>query len=323
MRESIRQARQSQLDNPSIYSLAGKLMRRSPAKAREALFGYLFLAPWALGIIIFLLGPILASLFFSLTEYNVLKPPRFVGLTNFRHALFEDELFWPSLGRTFRFALMTVPVSIVGSLFLATLLNQGMPGTNVYRTAFFLPHVTPTVATAILFQWLLHPVLGPVNLALSQIGISGPGWLTDASWALPSLALISLWGSMGGNQMLIFLAGLQGVPEQLYESAELDGASAVRKFVHITLPMISPSIFFNLVLGIIGALKVFAMAFIATRGGPNYATWFYALHIYRHAFEYFEMGYSSSLAWIFAIVLFGFTFVQVRASRRWVYYMGE
>ncbi len=304
-------------------NLASRLFHRSPAKAREALYGYLFLAPWALGIVIFLLGPVLASLFFSMTEYNVLKPPRFVGLANYQRALFGDDLFWPSLGRTFRFALMTVPISITGSLLLATLLNQGLPGTNTYRTAFFLPHVTPTVATAILFQWLFHPALGPVNLILGLLGIDGPGWLTDASWALPTLALVSLWGSIGGNQMLIFLAGLQGVPDQLYESAELDGANEVRKFVHITLPMISPTIFFNVILGIIGALKVFAMAFIATKGGPNFATWFYALHIYRHAFEYFEMGYSSCLAWLFAVILFGFTFIQVRFSRHWVYYVGE
>jgi multiple sugar transport system permease protein len=302
---------------------ASRIMRRTPSKAREALYGYLFLTPWVLGLLIFLVGPMIASLYYSLTSYNVLRPPEFIGLANFRRALFEDDLFWPSLGRTFRYAFYSVPLGMVGSLALALLLNQNLWGTSSFRTMFFLPYVTPVVATAILFQWLFHTQLGPVNVGLSAIGIKGPGWLTDKDWALPTLVLIALWGSLGGNRMMVFLAGLQGVPESLYEAAELDGAGALRKFVNITLPMISPTLFFNLVLGIIGALKVFAMSFIATQGGPNYATWFYALHIYRHAFQYFEMGYSSCLAWMFAIVLFTFTLLQVRLSNRWVFYAGE
>ncbi len=296
---------------------------RSSLEAEEAIWGIIFLLPWLLGLIIFILGPILASAYFSFTEYEVISAPKFIGLDNYIKAFTDDEQFWPSLGRTFTFAVAMVPLSIVGSLGLAMLLNQGLMGTNVFRTFFFLPSLTPAVALAMLWIWLFHPNVGPVNVALGWIGIEGPGWLSSKESALPALIIISLWGSVGGTQMLIFLAGLQGVPQSLFEAAEIDGAGDWAKFRHVTLPMISPTLFFNLILGIIGALKVFTLAFVATKGGPSFATWFYALHIYRQAFEYFRMGYGSALAWIFVIVLLFFTYLQLQWSRRWVYYAGE
>ncbi|NJN83475.1 MAG: sugar ABC transporter permease [Caldilineaceae bacterium] len=292
-------------------------------KANQAKWGYIFLLPWILGLLIFILGPILASAFFSFTDYEIISPPRFVGLSNYTKAFTDDILFWPSMGRTFVYALLVVPLGLIGSLFLAILLNQGLAGSNLFRTLFFLPSLTPAVALALLWTWLFHPGVGPINVALSWFGITGPGWLTSKEWALPALIIISLWAAIGGNSMLIFLAGLQGVPQEYYEAAEIDGAGAWARFRAVTLPLITPTLFFNLILGIIGALKVFTLAFVATLGGPSYATWFYALHIYRQAFEYFRMGYGSALAWIFVIVLLIFTFVQLRLSNRWVYYAGD
>lgn len=295
----------------------------SNLRLAEALWAYVFLLPWIVGLVVFWAGPILASLVFSFTRYDVLSPPVFIGIDNFRDALFADELVWPSLGRTFSFSLAVIPISLAGSLVLAMLLNRGLSGTNAYRTLFFLPSLTPAVATALLWQWVLHPTIGPVNAVLSAVGIKGPGWLTSADWALPSLVIMSLWNSIGSNRMLIFLAALQGVPEQLLEAAQIDGAGTWAKFRHVTLPMISPSILFNLVMGVIGALQVFVSAFVTTAGGPSYATWFFALHIYNQAFKYFRMGYGSALAWMFVVILLVFTYLQMNYSRRWVYYETE
>jgi multiple sugar transport system permease protein len=295
----------------------------SDLSVHRAVWGYIFLFPWALGLIIFFLGPIFASAYYGFTEYDVLSPPRFIGLANYAKAFTGDELFWPSLGRTFRYSIVVVPVGIVGSLILALLLNQKVKGTNLFRTVFFLPSLTPAVALALLWAWLFHPMLGPINLFLGLFGIQGPAWLASKDWALPALVIVSLWGGIGGGRMMIFLAGLQGVPQELYEASEIDGAGTWRKFWSVTLPMISPTMFFNLILGVIGALQVFTLAYVATAGGPSYATWFYALHIYRQSFEYFRMGYGSALAWIFVVILLFFTYFQITLSRRWVYYAGE
>jgi multiple sugar transport system permease protein len=183
-----------------------------------------------------------------------------------------------------------------------------------------LPSLTPIVAMAILWRWLLQPQVGLVNFMLSKVGIDGPGWLTDRAWAIPSLILIGLWASVGGGRMIIFLAGLQGVPKELHESAQIDGANAIQRFFRITLPMISPVILFNLILGVIGSFSVFSVAYIATEGGPNYGTWFYMLHLYHNAFSYFLMGYASALAWIFFLLIFVLSFIQIKLSNRWVYY---
>jgi len=312
------------LPQPHAPSLLARLVgASSPLQAKKAVWGYLFLLPWILGLLIFWIGPILTSFYLSFTEYDVISDPRWVGLANYQQAFFRDDQFWPSLGRTFTYSLVVVPLGLTGSLLLAVLLNRGMRGTNLFRTIFFLPHLTPVVALALLWGWLFHPSVGPVNAALGAIGIPGPGWVQSKEWALPALIIIALWANWGGNAMLIFLAGLQGVPQELLDAAQIDGAGVWAKFRHITVPMISPTILFNLVLGIIGSLQVFSLAFILTQGGPTYATWFYALHIYQNAFAYFKMGYGSALAWIFVVVLLIFTYIQLNLSKRWVYYGGE
>lgn len=291
-------------------------------RRREAAWGILFALPWLLGLLIFVLGPMLVSLYLSFAKYDIVRPPEWIGFANFVRAFTGDELFWPSLGRTFRYAIFVVPIGTAGSLALAMLLNRAQPGTTIFRTLYFLPHLTPVVAMAILWKWLLHPSVGPVNYLLGRVGIDGPGWLSNPSWALTSIIVISLWAYLGGNTMLIFLAGLQGVPQELYDAAQVDGAGAWQKFRNVTLPMISPTLFFNLILGIIGALKVFALAYVATQGGPSWSTWFFALHLYRWSFEYFDMGYGAALAWIFTLILVVLTAVQFYGSRHWVHYEG-
>jgi len=292
-------------------------------RKREALEGYLYLAPWALGFALFVAGPILASLVLSFTKYNVIRPPEFIGLGNYVTALTKDDIFFPSIGRTFYYAALVVPIGLALSLGVAMLLNRALVFTTLWRTFFFLPTLTPVVAAALLWRWMLNPDAGVVNWLLAQIGIKGPGWLASTEWAIPSLALIGLWGSVGGSRMIIFLAGLQAVPTELLEAAEIDGAGRWAKFVNVTLPMITPTIFFNLVLGIIFALRTFDVALVATNGGPARATWFLSLHIYQNAFVSFDMGYASALSWLFFILLFGFTYVQFRTSSQWVFYAGE
>lgn len=290
-------------------------------QAKRALWGYVFALPWILGLIIFWGGPILASLYFSFTEYSVTGTPRFLGLDNYVRAFTADDLFWSSLGRTFTFAVIFVPVAVGGALILAVMLNQNLRGTTFYRTIFFVPHLLPAVAIAVVWTFLLQPKLGPVNEFLRDLGWQNPpGWLATRDSALWSVTMINLWAAVGGNTMLIFLAGLQGVPRELYEAAEIDGAGAWSKFRNVTLPLLTPTIFFNMVLAVIASLKVFTTAWVATQGGPSYATWFFALHIYNQAFPYGRLGYGSALAWVLAIILIIFTFFQIWQSRRWVHY---
>ena len=287
---------------------------------REAIEGYLWISPWVIGFLVFSLGPIVASAFLSLTKYKIGGRPEWIGLANYQEAFFNDRLFWPSLWRTAYFSLAAVLIGVFLSLLTAILLNQALKGRYIYRALFYLPSLTPVVAMAILWKWLLQPQYGLVNYALSFVGIDGPGWLTDRQWAIPSMVLITLWAQVGGGRMIIFLAGLQGVPQELYESADLDGAGVISRFRHITLPMISPVILFNLILGVIGSFGVFSLAYVATSGGPNYATWFYMLHLYYNAFSFFRMGYASALAWIFFVIIFILSYLQIRFSDRWVYY---
>jgi multiple sugar transport system permease protein len=295
----------------------------TPFRRREALEGYFYLMPWIIGFVAFVGGPILASLYLSFNKYNVILSPEWVGLRNYATALTKDDLFFPSIVRTFYYVALVVPVGLACSLGLAMLLNRKMVFTTMWRTFFFLPTLTPIVAAAVLWRWMLNPDVGLINYLLAQIGIKGPGWLASTDWAVPSLALIGLWVTVGGSRMIIFLAGLQDVPTELLEAAEIDGAGRWDKFAHVILPLITPTVFFNLVLGIIFALRTFEAAFIATQGGPARATWFISLHIYQNAFVSFDMGYASALSWLFFIIMFAFTAVQFRMSRRWVYYAGE
>jgi len=295
----------------------------SPIRRREAIEGFLYLSPWIVGFIVFVAYPIFASIYLSFTRYNVLRPPVFIGLENYIFAFTKDDLFLPSIVRTFYYALLLVPLAMAGSLALAILLNQKLAATTAWRTMFFLPTLTPLVAAALLWRWMLNPDVGLVNYLLSLVGIQGPAWLSSIEWAIPALVLIGLWASVGGLRMIIFLAGLQDVPQELLESAEIDGASTWDKFKHVTLPLISPTVLFNLVLGIIFALRTFEIAFIATNGGPARATWFISLHIYQNAFVSFDMGYASALSWLLFIILFIITLIQFKLSGRWVFYMGE
>ena len=304
------------------FSPTSKRRGASPMRRREALEGILYLSPWIVGFIVFVAGPLLASAIMSFTKYNVLRPPTFIGLNNYIYAFTKDDLFLPSIVRTFYYAIVLVPIAMAGSLIVAMLLNQKLIATTVWRTMFFLPTLTPLVATALLWRWMLNPDVGLVNYLLSQIGIKGPGWLNSIEWAIPALVLMGLWASVGGSRMIIFLAGLQDVPVELLEAAEIDGAGRWARFRHITLPMITPTVFFNLVLGIIFALRTFEVAFVSTAGGPARATWFISLHIYQNAFVSFDMGYASALSWLLFVLLFALTFLQFRLSGRWVFYAG-
>jgi multiple sugar transport system permease protein len=300
----------------------------TPARRREALQGLGFISPWIVGFLAFTAYPMVASLYYSFTNYKILAPPVWVGLQNYVYAFTGkpisstgDPLFWHSMERTVVWVIATVPLGIVGSLLAAVLLNRGLRGTTLYRTAFFLPSLTPIVAASLLWTWILNPQIGIMNAVIEgATGLRGPSWLASVEWALPSLAMISLWTAIGGNRMLIFLAGLQGIPQELYEAATVDGAGPIRTWWHITVPLITPALFFNLILGVIVSFRVFAFAFVTTAGGPARSTYFYALHLYTMAFQSFDMGYGSALAWILFLIVLVVTVVNMKLSKRWVYY---
>jgi len=262
----------------------------------------------------------LASLVIAFTDWDLITEPKFVGAQNFV-MMAADSLVWKSLQVTTVYAVVSVPLQIALGLGLALLLNTNIRFLRFYRTAFYLPSVLSGVAVALLWRWLFSTEFGLFNAMLANIGIRGPSWLGDPQWALPSLILMSLWGVGAGT--IIYLAGLQGIPTDLYEAAEVDGASSWVRFWNITLPMMTPVLFFTLVTGFIAALQVFTQAFIMTSGGPNNATLFYLLYLYRNAFEYFRMGYASALAWVLFIYILVLTLVLQRSSRYWVYYEGD
>jgi len=266
---------------------------------------------------------VVASLYYSFTSYDLLRPPEWIGLANYDRMLTSDPLVGQAIWVTIYYSVLLVPASVIGSLACAMLLNTNIRGRTIFRALFFIPSITPVVATVFIWTWMLNPHYGLINYLLGKVGIDGPSWLGDPTWALPSLVMLSLWGIVGGTAMITFLAALQGVPQHLYEAAELDGAGTARKFLNITLPMITPTIFFNLVLGVIGSFQAFTVAYIATDGGPAQSTYFYVLHLYYSGFRYFEMGYASALAWGLLILLLAFTYLQFRASSKWVYYEAE
>ena len=310
------------LKSAAHTGVAGRPTRS--ALRREELYGWLFASPWIIGFLLFTAGPMLASFYLGFTEYSIANPPKWVGFANYQKALSGgDAQFWPSLGRTFLYAAMLVPIGLTGSLLIAVLLNQKLYAVSLFRTLFFLPSLVPIVASAVLWQWLYQPEFGAINGLLSMVGIKGPLWLSDSRSALPSLMVIALWGSIGGSTMIIFLAGLQGVPTELHEAASIDGAGSVQRFFRITLPLLTPTIFFNVVIGLIAALKVFEVSFVATKGGPNFSTWFFILHLYQTAFQNIEMGYASALAGVFFVIVVILTLINVQLSKRWVHYEGE
>ncbi len=290
-------------------------------KLRQNLVGYLFISPWLIGLFVFTAWPFFQSIYLSFTRYNIVTPPKWVGLSNYEMLLTQDDLFWKSAIVTIKYACFAVPLSIIAGVLLALLLNINVKGITVFRTIFYLPSIVPTVASSVLFIWLLNPTIGIVNRLLALVGVEGPAWLRTSPWAFYSLIFMALWGV--GGSMVIYLAGLKDIPTHLYEAATLDGASAYQKMRSITLPMMTPVIFFNLVMGIIGSFQYFTQAFVMTpNGGPEDSTYFYSLYLYNRAWKYLDMGYASAMAWMLFLVIIVLTAIVFRSQRRWVHYGG-
>jgi multiple sugar transport system permease protein len=294
---------------------------------REAATGYMFVSIWVIGFIIFTLGPMLASLYFSFTDYDIVSSPVWVGLKNYIN-LFSDPLFWKSIQVTLYYAVLSLPLGLVVGFLLAVLLNQEVFGLKLWRTLYYVPSILAGVAVTLLWIRILSPNQGAVNAALALIGIKGPGWFNDPHWSVPALVIMSMWGVGGG--MIIYLAGLQGIPTDLYDAAKVDGANAYQRFLHITIPMMTPVIFYNLVLGMIGTFQFFTAAYVAglsninaSLGAPVYSTLFYNLYLYQSAFRYFDMGYASAMAWVLFLVILVITLLIFRSSSFWVYYEGQ
>lgn len=305
------------------------ILPREKLARREALWFWFFIAPWVIGFILFRGLPILASMVLSFAQYNVASPPQWVGLQNYTD-LFHDDIFFKSLKVSGLYTLFSVPLGLIFALSLAMLLNQKVPLLGFFRTAYYLPAlIGGSVAVAYLFQLIFNPTFGVINYFIARLvgihgllplGIKGPGWFFDPKWTLPSFVLISLWGV--GGPMLIYLAGLQGVPTALYEAATIDGANAWHRFRNVTLPMISPVILFNFITGIIGSFQIFTTAYVISggNGSPAYASMFYVLYLYLNAFRRYRFGYASAQAWLLFIVILVLTIFALRASRQAVYY---
>jgi multiple sugar transport system permease protein len=292
------------------------------ATAQEAIWGYVFLSPWIMGMIIFVAGPIIASLVLAFCDWDLIQAPKFVGLDNFAQ-MFSDGRFKTSLFNTFYYTFFAVPLGIIGSIMVALLMNQKWKSVRLLRTIYYLPSVTAGVASSIIWMWLLNPDFGLINYGLNLLGIKGPLWMADSAWAKPALIIMSLWG-VGGN-MIIYLAGLQGIPRQLYEAAEIDGAGMWAKFRYVTLPMLTPVIFFNLIMSVVWSFQVFTQVYVMTggQGGPADSTLVLVLYIYQQAFKFHHMGYASALAWVLFIIIMIFTAAQFRVAGGWVHYEGE
>jgi len=298
------------------------MQRLRGIRAREARAFWLFILPWAIGFLAFTVGPIIASIYLSFTRYDIVSPPEFIGLRNFTE-LFADPLFYKSMGNTLYFVFLVVPLTMIISFGLALLLNQKVKALPLFRTIFYIPSIVPFVASAVLWMWLLQPQYGLVNGMIKTIGLRPPTWLASEIWAKPALVLMLLWGS--GSTMLIYLAGLQGVPESLLEAAHIDGANSFQRFIHITLPMMTPTIFFTLTMGIISTFQVFSIVYVMTSGmgGPQNSTLVYLLYMFRQAFVFFKMGYASAMALILFLIVLMVTVVQFVLAPIWVYYEVE
>jgi multiple sugar transport system permease protein len=296
-------------------------MRAVHRKLRATVIGLAFVSPWLIGFLVFTLVPVALSLYYSFCSYSLLQPPLFKGLENYR-TLATDPVFWQALRNTIVYGAVALPLGMMAALCVAMLLNSKISGVSIYRTIVFLPSLVPAVASAMLWLWLFNSKLGLINTTLAALGVSEPPqWLASPRWAMPALILMSLWGI--GNTVVIYLAGLQDVPRELYEAAEIDGASSLRQVWHVTLPCISPVIFFNLIMGIIGTLQVFATPFILTGGGPARATYFYTMYLYDNAFRYLKMGYASAMAWVQLLIVLALTALAAWSSKRWVHYQGK
>jgi multiple sugar transport system permease protein len=278
-----------------------------------------YLLPTLLGFFIFILGPVITSFLIGFTRWDLLTPPRWIGLENYYKMFFDMPLFWTILRNTFYYTLLYVPASVVLPLLVAIVMNQQLRGITFYRSVYFLPVVTSTVAVALVWQWLYNPQFGPINYLLGLVGIRGPEWITTPQWAMPALVLMSVWQGLGYN-MVIYLAGLQGIPEEFYEAAAIDGANMWHRFRYITVPLISPTTFFVLIISLIGSLQVFEQTYILTQGGPAYATLTISYYIYQQAFQWFHMGFGAALSYVLFVIILIFTLVQFRLQRLWVFY---
>ncbi|MFO7632915.1 MAG: sugar ABC transporter permease [Caldilinea sp.] len=296
-------------------------MTRSPRRRKlpRWLIGYVFISPWLIAFIAFEAYPILSGFYHSFTDWTATgKAERFVGLDNYVEAFTRDPLFWKAVSNTIYFIGVSVPLGIIAAFALAMMLNSKIGGSTIYRTIYYLPSVVPAVAAVIVWIFIFETRRGILNFGLELLGLPVIRWLSDPAWAMPALIIMSLWSI--GASMIIFLAGLQGIPPELYEAAEVDGASGWHSLWRITVPLMTPTIFFNLVMSLVAAFQAFNNAFIMTNGGPNNATLLYMLHLYNNAFRYFRMGYASALAVVLFIIVFGLTLFVYRSSKRWVYY---
>lgn len=296
-----------------------RAIRGRSAARQEAVAGYLFLLPNILGFLVFSSLPVFATLAISLLHWDMIRPPTFVGLENYRQLILTDQTFWRVLGNTLYYVLGTVPASIGLSLLLAMALNTAVRGVQVFRAIFFLPVISSAVAVAVLWQWLFNSDFGVINFLLTTIGIPAIPWLSSTAWAMPAVIIMAIWKHLGYN-MIIYLAGLQGIPITLYEAASIDGAGSWSGFRNITVPLLAPTTFFILVISLIQSFQVFDLAFILTRGGPGDATNTVVMDIYNQAFQYFQMGYAAAIAWVLFAIVMLITLVQWRGQKRWVHY---
>lgn len=280
---------------------------------------YFYLAPTIIGLFLFSAGAVIMSFLISFTKWDIINPPKFVGLQNYI-IIFQSELFWKVFGNTFYYVILNVPPSIVIPLIIAVLLNQRLKGINIFRSIYFLPVISSIVAVALVWSWLYNPEFGLINYVLKKFfNIDGPRWLEDENWAMPAMVIMNVWKSMGYN-MVLFLAGLQNIPDSLYEVSEIDGASGIKKFFNITLPLLSPTTFFVFIITIISSFQVFEQTYILTKGGPANSTLTLSYYIYQNAFLYLRMGYSSALSYILFGIIFIITLLQFKYQKKWVHY---
>jgi multiple sugar transport system permease protein len=285
---------------------------------RNALAGYLFILPNVVGFLVFSAIPVLGTLAISTLDWDMLGPPRFVGLANYAALLGGDPLFRQVLGNTLYYVLGTVPTGMVLSLGLALAMNARLPGIAFFRAVFFMPVIASSVAVAMVWRWLYNRDFGLIDAGLSAIGLPAVPWLSSTEWAMPAVILLAVWKHLGFN-MVVYLAGLQNVPQPLYEAAEIDGANSWQRFRHVTLPTLAPTTFFILVISIIGSFQVFDLAYVLTAGGPANATTTVVMYVYAQAFQLFEMGYAAAVAWVLFGIVLAVTLVQWRLQRRWVH----
>ncbi|MDN3436882.1 sugar ABC transporter permease [Planococcus sp. APC 3900] len=298
--------------------------KRLTMRRKESIYGYLFVLPWIIGFLAFTAGPLVFSFMASFTNYNITSRMDFIGVENYQGLFTADNLFWTSLWNTLYFVAFSVPLTTIGAILLSALLNQDIPGIRFFRTLYYLPAVLSGVGVYLLWMQLLDPGTGMVNLILGWFNIDGPNWLFDPDWTKPSLILMKMW-SVGGS-MLLYLASMQGVSKSLYEAAEIDGANTWKQFRHITLPMITPVIFFDVVTSLIGGFQIFQEAYVMSsngEGGPANSLLFYNLYMWRQAFENFNMGYAMAMSWILFVIVFVLTLINLKLAPRWVHYEGE